>query len=107
MHLLLLPGADGTGILFAPLLSALPPALQPLVVRYPPDQPLGYADLLPLVEEAVPASGDFLVLGESFSGPLALLLAARRPPGLRGVILCASFARNPLPGCTRWLRGLV
>src|SRR5262245_17031078 len=102
MHLLLLPGGDGTGKLFDPLLHALAgqDSLTPVVVAYPPDRACGYGDLLPLVEQNVPAGADFLVLGESFSGPLALLLAARRPPGLRGVILCGTFVRNPLPGFT-------
>jgi pimeloyl-ACP methyl ester carboxylesterase len=107
MHLLLLPGMDGTGRLFEPLLAFLRPPLVPVVVAYPPDQPRGYADLLSLVEAAVPAGREFLVLGESFSGPLALLLAARQPPGLRGVILCASFARSPLPSFARWFQGLI
>jgi pimeloyl-[acyl-carrier protein] methyl ester esterase len=52
-------------------------------------------------------TGVFLILGESFSGPLALLLAARRPRGLRGVILCATFACSPLPSFARWLRYLI
>lgn len=107
MRLLLLPGMDGTGKLFDPLLSVLPPSLVAVVVAYPVDRPCGYAELLPLVEAAIPDGCEFLVLGESFSGPLALLLAARRPPGLRGVILCASFARSPLPLVVRWLRGLI
>jgi pimeloyl-ACP methyl ester carboxylesterase len=107
MHLLLLPGMDGTGQLFKPLLRVLPPSLPAVVVSYPPDRPCGYADLLPLVEAAVPAGEEFIVLGESFSGPLALLLAARRPSGLRGVILCASFAHSPLPRFARWFRGLI
>jgi pimeloyl-ACP methyl ester carboxylesterase len=107
MHLLLLPGMDGTGLLFEPLVRALPPSLQPVVVSYPGDRPLDYAALLPLVEAAVPAAGDFIVLGESFSGPLAVLLAASKPPGLCGVILCASFARSPLPPPAGWLRTLV
>ena len=84
MHLLLLPGMDGTGRLFGPLLRALPPALSPVVVAYPVDQPYGYAELLPLVEAAAPAGAEFVVLGESFSGPLALLLASLtlgRSPG--------------------------
>src|SRR5262249_21879992 len=71
------------------------------------DRACGYAELLSLLEAAVPAGREFILLGESFSGPLALLLAARRPPGLRGVILCASFARSPLPRFVRWLGGLV
>src|SRR6516225_8307668 len=100
MHLLLLPGMDGTGRLFEPLLPFLPPSLVAVVLAYPPDRPLDYAELLPYVEAAIPDGQEFLVLGESFSGPLALLLAARQPPGLRGIILCASFARSPLPFIT-------
>jgi pimeloyl-[acyl-carrier protein] methyl ester esterase len=107
MHLLLLPGMDGTGRLFEPLLRCLSPLLVPVVVAYPADRACGYAELLPLVEAVVPDGRDFLVLGESFSGPLALLLADRQSPGLRGVILCASFARTPLPSFARWLRALV
>jgi pimeloyl-[acyl-carrier protein] methyl ester esterase len=107
VHLMLLPGMDGTGRLFGPLLRSLPPALVASVVVYPPDRQCGYAELVSLTVSAVPDGSEFLVLGESFSGPLALLLAARRPPGLRGVILCASFARSPLPFFARWLRGLI
>jgi pimeloyl-ACP methyl ester carboxylesterase len=107
MHLLLLPGMDGTGRLFEPLARALPPSLHHVIVSYPGDQPLDYAQLLPLVEAAVPPADDFLVLGESFSGPLAVLLAASRPPRLRGMVLCASFVRSPLPLPATWLRWLV
>jgi pimeloyl-[acyl-carrier protein] methyl ester esterase len=107
MHLLLLPGLDGTGRLFAPLLKVLPASLSPVVVSYPADKVYGYTELLSFVEAAVPAGTAFVVLGESFSGPLALRLAARRPPGLHGVILCASFSRNPLPAFARWLRALI
>jgi pimeloyl-ACP methyl ester carboxylesterase len=102
VRLLLLPGMDGTGLLFAPLVRALPAALAPRVVSYPPCEPLGYAALVPLVEAAAAGGGQFVVVGESFSGPLALLLAARRPPGLRGVVLCASFVRSPLPVPALW-----
>ena len=43
----------------------------------------------------------------SFSGPLVLLAAAERPPGLRGVILAASFVKTPVPWLPRWARHLV
>jgi pimeloyl-[acyl-carrier protein] methyl ester esterase len=95
--LVLLPGLDGTGTLFQPLLDELPSHLTPLVVRYPTDSPLGYDALLPLVLQTIPTSSPFVLLGESFSGPLAVMAAARPPAGLRGLILCASFVRNPLP----------
>lgn len=101
--MLLLPGMDGTGLLFEPLLKALPDWLQPRVVAYPADEPLGYEGLLPSVRDACPPAAEFVVLAESFSGPLALMLAASEPPGLRGIILCASFIRCPLRTPFRWI----
>lgn len=94
-RLVLLPGMDGTGVLFRPLLAALPRA--PLVVTYPGDRPLGYDELLPIARAALPGGGGpFVLLGESMSGPIALRLAAEGPAGLRGVVLAASFVTNPV-----------
>ncbi len=103
MRLVLLPGMDGTGRLFKPLVEALPASLSATIIAYPPDQPLGYSELLPLVEAAVAEESKFVLVGESFSGPLAIMLAARRPLGLQGLVLCASFVQFPfrqLP--TQW-----
>lgn len=102
---------DGTGLLFAPLAAELPVSITPRVVAYPPDVPLGYDELDAIVEAALPRDGPFLLLGESFSGPLALRAAARRPPGLAGVILVATFASSPYPRVLRhlirpWMFGL-
>ncbi|MCI0360173.1 MAG: alpha/beta hydrolase [Planctomycetaceae bacterium] len=94
---------DGTGLLFEPLLEALPAWIKPRVVAYPPREPLGYAELLKHVQAACQATEEFVVLAESFSGPLALMLAATRPRGLRGVVLCASFVRCPCSAPWRWL----
>jgi len=101
LRLVLLPGMDGTGKLLAPFVQALPPGFEAFVVSYPPDRPLPYADLLPLVDAAVPASGPYVLVAESFSGPLAILHAAARPPGLRALVLSATFASNPLPPAVR------
>lgn len=96
-HLVLLPGMDGTGDLFAPLLSELPAAKPPAILRYPCDQALDYAALETRVRQALPADAPFVLLAESFSGPLGAAIAAAAPPNLRGLILCASFVRSPLP----------
>jgi len=96
---------DGTGLLFEPLLEALPGWLEPTVVAYPAREPLGYAELLPWVRDACPSASEFVVLAESFSGPLALMLAASEPSGLRGVSLCASFIRCPWPAPLRRMAG--
>jgi pimeloyl-[acyl-carrier protein] methyl ester esterase len=94
--LTLLPGLDGSGVLFRPLLNHLAPELRPIVVAYPRDKVLGYDELLPVVLASLSSPSPFVLLGESFSGPLALMAAATRPQGLRAVVLCASFVRNPL-----------
>ncbi len=95
--LVLLPGMDGTGELFAPFLEALGDQFKTQVVRYPTDQELGYEELLTLARSALPIDEPYVVLGESFSGPIAISLAAEASPLLRGVVLCCTFARNPHP----------
>ena len=95
--LVLLPGLDGTGILFEPLARALGVDLDVRVVRYPSDPTLGYRELESLARAALPTDRPFVILGESFSGPIAIRLAADSPPGLVGLILVVTFARNPYP----------
>ena len=104
--LVLLPGLDGTGKLFSEFSKALDPSVSATVVPYPPDVPLGYDDLERLVRAALPTRGRFMLLGESFSGPLAIRIAADPPPGLEGLILCVTFASNPYPHLG-WARGLA
>jgi pimeloyl-ACP methyl ester carboxylesterase len=93
---LLLPGIDGSGRLFRPLLDAGPRRLAPRVVPLPADRPLGYDEYLEVVRAALPRRGRFALLAESFSGPLAVRLAAERPPGLAALILAATFLHRPL-----------
>ena len=56
-----------------------------------------------MVDGAVPRSEKYAILAESFSGPLAIAHAARRPVNLKAVILVASFASNPLHPAPQWL----
>lgn len=93
--LVLLPGLDGTGVLFSDFIAKLPSDLDPIVVRYPTDKPLGYAQLEEIARASIPKSSPFVLLGESFSGPLAISIAASKPPGLIGLVLSCTFARYP------------
>src|SRR5262245_6706429 len=88
---------DGTDIFFRPLLAALPTWIDARCVQYDAAGPHNYVDLLPVIRDACRQYRDFFVLGWSFSGPLALMLAADSPPGLRGVVLCATFISPPWP----------
>jgi len=97
---------DGTGDLFAPLVETLGHALTLQVVRYPVDQAANYEDLVSIVRAVLPRDRPYMLLGESFSGPIAVTLAAEAPVGLQGLVLCCSFVRNPQPWLA-WLRPLV
>jgi pimeloyl-ACP methyl ester carboxylesterase len=93
-----LPGLDGTAALLEGFCAALGTLGVPAsAVAYPPDRPLGYGDLEPIARAALP-SVPFVLLGESFSGPLAIRIAADRPPGLIGLALSTTFARAPVGG---------
>lgn len=95
--LVLLPGMDGTGALFARFVSASGNDFRSIIVSYPTHQPLGYEALAEFARTCLPENEPFILLGESFSGPVAISLAAARPPGLKALVLCCSFDRNPLP----------
>ncbi len=95
--LVLLPGTDGTGDLFAPFIAAMGPGCKVLCVRYPDDAAMGYAELEALVRSQLPHGSHYVVLGESFSGPIAASLSTAPPPGLMGIVLCCTFVRNPRP----------
>lgn len=91
MRWLLLPGLDGTGELFAPFVQVLPAGDEARVVRFAPGE-VDYEAILERLE--LPSEGEFMVVAESFSGPLGVMVAARCSR-VRGLVLAASFAHNP------------
>lgn len=94
MKLVLLPGLDGTGSLFEPLVKELPPSIEPVVISYPTDQILDYAQLVNLVIARLPQDEPFVLLGESFSGRVAFEIGTRGIPTLAGVIFVCSFLKS-------------
>lgn len=93
MRLVLLPGLNGSGRPFAPLLAYLPD-ITCQVLELPRQGPQDYNSLATALLDQL---GDtpFVLLGESFSGPLAYRLALRRPKGLCGMVFAASFLQRP------------
>src|SRR5579883_1951220 len=103
----LLPGLDGTGRLLEEFARSLGRTSTVRVVRYPPDLAASYVELEDVARALVPVDKPYILIGESFSGPIAISLAAKAPQGLVGLVLCATFARAPLPFLrpfTPWLR---
>lgn len=89
----LLPGLDGTGALFDGVTERVPDCR---ALAFPPEL-TDYDGLEAFVREWFP-SRPFVVVAESFSGPLGVRLAANPPPHLIGVVLVATFVTRP-----RWL----
>ena len=96
--LCILPGLDGTTRMLAAFVFAAQPSFSTVrAIAYPTDIVLGYRELEAFVRAALPQSAPFVLLGESFSGPAAIAIAADPPPNLIGLVLSTTFARAPVP----------
>ena len=101
-EIVLLPGLDGTGDLFARVTPFLADDLTVRIIRYPQDPNLGYAGYIELVRNEI-ADRQVLLLGESFSGPVAIRIAKQLGRQIKGIVLVATFVSNPWPGwLIRW-----
>ncbi len=106
LKVLILPGMDGLGIALEDFVAALAPELEAVVVAYPNDRPMDFAAHVAFARANLPGDRPFILLGESYSGPVAISIASTAPSGLMGLVLCCTFARNPRPGLS-WLRRFV
>jgi pimeloyl-ACP methyl ester carboxylesterase len=95
--LIMLPGLDGTGLVFEPLLKHLPEEIDAQVVRYPTDRAMSFQEHVDFARKKLPKKKPFVLLAESFSGPIGLQLLSEPPNNLIGVIFVATFARHPSP----------
>ena len=93
--IILLPGMDGTGELLRAVADQLSIHRPVQALAYPLDRPLGYDQLVAYVLDRAP-NVPFVILGESFSGPIAIEIAAKDLRAV-GLVLVSSFARHPLP----------
>ena len=104
MKLVLLPGLDGTGDLFAALLIELS-EFECWVITLPATGAQDYPSIVEQVKEKLPKD-DFVLVAESFSGPIGAVLASEGLPQMKGVIFVASFLSPPkklLVGFARYL----
>lgn len=95
--LVLLPGLDGTGLVFEPLLEYLPEDVDAQIVRYPTDRVMSLQEHVDFARKQLPRKKPFVLLAESFSGPIGLQLLSEPPGNLVGVIFVATFVRYPSP----------
>lgn len=97
----LLPGLDGTGDLFERFVAIAPRSFRPIVVSFPC---VGtYSDLKIAIRSQLPAAESFVVLGESFSGPLALAIAEEVGERVSHIVVCNSFVSSPATKVLRFV----
>lgn len=93
---MLLPGLNGTDGLFAPLLKAMSDDTDVRIIAYPTQELKTYPELTSLVlEELKSIEGEYVLLGESLSGPISLFVSDKRPTGLIGIVLVSTFITAP------------
>ena len=93
MKLVLLPGMDGTGGLFSPLLRALS-EFDCEVISLPQTGDQDYSSITKQVRDKLPEE-DFVLVAESFSGPIGAALAKEGRANLKGIIFVATFLSAP------------
>ncbi|WP_341368618.1 hypothetical protein [Yoonia sp. BS5-3] len=93
MKIVVLPGLDGTGRLIPKLQDALYGGHSVTVFSYP-HHLFRYEDILEWILPRLPRE-DYILVAESFSGPVAVLVGAQNPLGLKGIVFIATFARKP------------
>ena len=101
-HIALLPGLDGTGILFDPIIPYLEDKFSLTVVEYSNQATL--AEFVACAEAQLPKYVPLSLVAESFSGPIAISLLANKPFDFSASVLSATFSRSPMPLLTRFSR---
>jgi len=96
MQIILLPGLDGTGELFIPLIKELPTSVTSKIIKYDVHKEQSYDELIEYVIEQLP-SEPFILVAESFSGFIAYNIGLKKPKYLKHIIFVATFLKNPRP----------
>jgi len=105
--IVLLPGMDGTGTLFKTFVGLLPHGIDDKIVSYPKDRHMSYAQLAELVIDVLPRSTPYVIIAESYSGPVASILAAHPVGNLQGVVFVSSFVAFPCGRLGPWIAKMV
>jgi pimeloyl-ACP methyl ester carboxylesterase len=105
MKLLLLPGLDGTGELFARFRKLLPPTVVAEVCPLPTSGDQQPRSLATAIAESGVLRENTILLAESFSGPIAYHLVKDHGASIKGLILVSSFLsmRRPMLALARLL----
>ena len=93
MNIVLIPGLDGTGELFAELIPHLGDN-EIQIIDLPQQGDQSYEFLCAYVVQKLPKR-DFILVAESFSGPIGALLAKSGLVHMKGIVFVARFLTPP------------
>jgi len=94
-NLILLPGLDGTGILFANLINQLEEEIEITSISYTSKSQCSLGDLAIFVKDKMPDPQNSIILAESFSGLVALTLLEKLLVPPKGIIFAMCFVEPP------------
>ncbi|MCP4875204.1 MAG: alpha/beta hydrolase [Gammaproteobacteria bacterium] len=93
-----MPGLDGTGKLFTPIIPLLDSHFDLSFITYPDLN--SFSDYIECAQNQLPPTAEFSLVAESLSSPVALALMAQQPDQIGPSVLSAGFARSPLAAMT-------
>ncbi|MEN6623257.1 MAG: alpha/beta hydrolase [Smithella sp.] len=96
-HIVLMPGLDGTGRSFEPVLPLIDEDARITIVKYPEDRFLSFDETVSCALSQIPQGTSPIIIAESFSGPVAVRLVASGIISPKALVLCATFACSPRP----------
>lgn len=90
------PGLDGTGTLTEAFADGDWQGHPVRIIPIPKEGPQDYPSLVAAISPSLPA-GRLIVIGESFSGPLAMQVAAREKNRVNALVIVGGFCASPAP----------
>ena len=102
-QIIVLPGLDGTDLLLDRFREYAPPAFEMAIASLPDNPDDDYVTLCDYLSARIRNLDSCHIVAQSFSGPLAILLAHRHPDIVHRLTLVASFATSPIPFIGRFL----
>lgn len=95
LHIVLLPGLDGSGRMFRPFLEQLPLNYKVSVIAYPGDRHIPFQELVDFILDQLAENQPLLLVGESYSGPVIAALSQQSQLNICGLVFVATFAKFP------------
>jgi len=98
-----LPGLDGSDLLLQEFVQRAPAGYDVRVLSLPDKECSNYEELANHFDSIFTSCETCTLIGESFSGPLAVIFAARHPSIVQRLVLVATFATPPVSKAIGWL----